>query len=69
VLAEPGQRVVEVVHREHDAEVAGGVYRRVPVIGDRRRREMAQSSVLPSPSGIRMMAISTRWSRSPGDAP
>src|SRR5437763_8230157 len=39
VLAEPGQRIVEVVHREHDAEVAEGVYRRVPVIGDRRRRE------------------------------
>jgi hypothetical protein len=25
VLAEPGQPVVEVVHREHDAEVAEGV--------------------------------------------
>jgi hypothetical protein len=29
VLAEPGQRIVEVVHREHDAEVAEGVYRPV----------------------------------------
>ena len=37
-LAEPGQRVVEVVDREHDAEVADGVYRRIPVIGDRKRR-------------------------------
>src|SRR6476646_3713885 len=35
VLAEPGQRVVEVVHRKHDAEVPEGVHRRVPVIGDR----------------------------------
>ena len=41
VLAEPGQRIVEVVHREHDAEVAEGVYRCVPVIGDRSRREKA----------------------------
>src|SRR5438034_1436536 len=30
VLAEPGQRIVEVVHREHDAEVAEGVHRCVP---------------------------------------
>src|SRR4051795_6888272 len=42
VLAEPGQRIVEVVDREHDAEVAEGVYGRVPVIGDRRRREKAR---------------------------
>src|SRR6266571_3349788 len=42
VLAEPGQRVVEVVHGEHDAEVAESVYRGVPVIGDRRRREKAR---------------------------
>ena len=42
VLAESGQRIVEVVYREHDAEVAEGVYRRVPVIGDRRRREKAR---------------------------
>ena len=42
MLAEPGQRLVEVVHREHDAEVAEGVDRRVPVIGDRRRREKAR---------------------------
>src|SRR3954453_13546650 len=42
MLAEPGQRIVEVVHREHDAEIAESVYRRVPVIGDRRRREKAR---------------------------
>jgi len=39
VLAKPGQRIVEVIHGEHDAEVAEGVYRGVPVIGDDRRRE------------------------------
>ena len=27
VLAEPGLRIVEVVHREHDAKVAEGIYR------------------------------------------
>src|SRR4051812_13723891 len=42
VLAEPGERVVEVVDGEHDAEVAEGVHRGVPVIGDRRRREEAR---------------------------
>ena len=42
VLAEPVERIVEVVHREHHAEVAERVDRRVPVIGDRRRREKAR---------------------------
>src|SRR5213596_2314333 len=42
VLAEPGERIVEVVHREHDAEVAESVDRGVPVIGDRRRREKSR---------------------------
>jgi hypothetical protein len=42
VLAEPGERIVEVVHREHDAEIAEGVDRCVPVIGDRRGREKAR---------------------------
>jgi N-acyl homoserine lactone hydrolase len=42
VPAEPGQRIVEVVHREHDAEVAEGVDRSVSVIGDRRRCEKAR---------------------------
>ena len=42
VLAEPGERVVEVVHGEHDAEVAEGVHRGVPVIGDHRRREKSR---------------------------
>src|SRR6478735_6557228 len=42
VLEEPGQRIVEVAHREHDAEVAERVYRRVPVVGDGSRREKAR---------------------------
>src|ERR1051325_1846005 len=33
-LAEPGERVVDVVHSEHDAQVAKSVYRGVPVVGD-----------------------------------
>ena len=44
VLAEPGERVVEVVHGEHDPEVAEGVHGGVPVVGNRRRRE---SSIRP----------------------
>src|ERR687892_1674453 len=42
VLAEPGERIVDVVHGEHDAQVAEGVHRGVPVIGDHRRREKAR---------------------------
>jgi hypothetical protein len=42
VLAQSGQRIVEVVHGEHDAKIAEGVYRGVPVIGDHRRREKAR---------------------------
>src|SRR4051794_11850703 len=42
MLAELGERLVEVVHGEHDAEVAEGVYRGAPVIGDHRRREKAR---------------------------
>src|SRR5207253_9512698 len=42
VLAEPGQRIVEVVYGEHDAEVAESVHRGVPVIGDDRRREKSR---------------------------
>ena len=42
MLAEPGQRIVEVVHRKHDAEIAEGVDRCVPMIGDRRRCEKAR---------------------------
>src|SRR5436190_1946815 len=37
-----GHRVVEIVHGEHDAEIAESVHRGVPVIGDRRRREKAR---------------------------
>src|SRR5438876_753854 len=42
VLAEPGERIVEVVHGEHDPQVAQSVHRGVPVIGDHRRREKAR---------------------------
>ncbi len=38
-LAESGKRVVDVVHREHDAQVAERVHRGVPVIGDDGRGE------------------------------
>jgi hypothetical protein len=39
--AEPFKRLVDVVHGEHDAEVAQGVDRGVPVICDDRRPEEA----------------------------
>jgi hypothetical protein len=38
-LAEPGKRIVDVLHGEHDAEVTQGVHRGVAVIGDHRRRK------------------------------
>src|SRR6266516_2349504 len=42
VSAEPGERIVEVVHREHDTQIAQSVHRGVPVIGDHRRREKSR---------------------------
>src|SRR6266516_138921 len=42
VSAEPGERIVEVVHGEHDTQVAQSVHRGVPVIGDHRRREKSR---------------------------
>src|SRR5439155_27201726 len=39
VLAEPGERIVEVIYGEHDAEIAESVHRGAPVIGNHRRRE------------------------------
>src|SRR3954466_9843919 len=42
VPAEPGERIVEVVHGEHDAQVAESVHRGIPVIGDHRRREKSR---------------------------
>ena len=42
MLAEPGERLAEVVHREHDAEITERVHRGVPMIGDRRWREKAR---------------------------
>src|SRR3954463_9390849 len=41
-LDEPGERLVDVVHGEHDAEVAERVHRSVPVICDGRRGEKAR---------------------------
>src|SRR5919201_6008429 len=38
-LAETGERIVDVVDSEHDAQVAESVHRGVTVIGDHRRRE------------------------------
>src|SRR3954471_24841560 len=38
-LAEPGKRLVDVVHSEHDTQVAEGVHRGIPVIGDDWRSE------------------------------
>src|SRR5690349_8275393 len=40
-LAEPFKRLVNVVHGEHDAEIAQSVHRGVAVIRDGRRREEA----------------------------
>ena len=34
VLPEPGERIVEVVHGEHDTQIAQRIYRGVSVIGD-----------------------------------
>src|SRR5437762_5534712 len=42
VLAEPDERIVDVVHGKHDAEVAQSVHWGVPVIGDHRRREKSR---------------------------
>src|SRR5438876_3569227 len=38
-FAEPGERIVDVLHGEHDAQVTESVHRRAAVIGDHRRRE------------------------------
>src|SRR5215471_9954973 len=40
-IAEPSKRLVDVVHGEHDAEVAQSVNRGVAVIRDGKRREEA----------------------------
>src|SRR5574341_1794243 len=41
-LAESGERIVDIVHGEHDAEIAESIHRGVPVVGDRRRGEEAR---------------------------
>src|SRR6266540_3657230 len=38
-FAEPGERIVDVLHGEHDAQVTERVHRGTAVIGDHRRRE------------------------------
>src|SRR5947209_17813064 len=43
VLTEPGERLVDVVHGEHDAQVAESVDRRLAMIGDRRRRQKSRA--------------------------
>src|SRR5205807_869181 len=42
VLAEPDERLVDVVHGKHDAEVAQSVHWGVPVISDHRRRDKSR---------------------------
>src|SRR5437868_6435248 len=42
VLAEPAERLVDVVHGEHDAQIAESVHRGVPVIGNRNRGEKSR---------------------------
>jgi hypothetical protein len=42
VRAEPGERIVDVLDGEHDAQVAESVHWGVPVIGDHRRREKSR---------------------------
>ena len=42
MLTEPGQRLVDVVHGEHDSQVAESVDRGVPVIGNHWRHEKAR---------------------------
>ncbi len=44
VLLKPSERIVEVVHGEHDAQVAQRVHRGGPVIGDHRRREKSRQT-------------------------
>src|SRR5438552_16379494 len=38
-VPEPGERIVDVLHGEHDAQVTESVHRGAAVIGDHRRRE------------------------------
>src|SRR5258708_14118914 len=42
VFAEPGERLVDVVHSEHDAKVSESVHRGVSMIGDYRRGEKSR---------------------------
>ena len=42
VRTEPGERIVDVVHGEHDTQITQSVHRGVPVIGDHRRREKSR---------------------------
>jgi hypothetical protein len=42
MLAEPGERIVDVVYGKHDAQVAESVHWGVSVIGDHRRRDKSR---------------------------
>jgi hypothetical protein len=41
VFGESGERVVKVIDGEHDAQIAEGIYRRMPMVGNHWRREEA----------------------------
>ena len=51
MLTEPGERVVEVVYRKHDAQVTEGVHRGSPVISHDWGRE--ESRELESAVAVR----------------
>src|SRR5204862_5021560 len=38
-FTEPGERIVDVLHGKHDAQVTEGIHRGATVIGDHRRRK------------------------------
>ncbi|HXJ39591.1 MAG TPA: hypothetical protein VNH18_09945 [Bryobacteraceae bacterium] len=59
-LAEPFKCLVDVVHSEHDAEAAERVHGVAAVIRDSWRCEKARHSSRAWPSGVRIIAISTR---------
>src|SRR5437868_15064490 len=42
VLGEPAEHLVDVVHGEHDAQIAESIHRGVAVIGNRDRRDKSR---------------------------
>src|SRR5436853_6987048 len=51
VLDQPVERVIDVIHCEHHSEVAEGVHRGIPMIGDHLRRDEARE--LEPPVAVR----------------